>query len=40
MCTRLFRHAGTGIGNLQHNDAALAAPGDADLVARRIARPE
>src|SRR3569833_2018005 len=34
---RLFRNARPGIGHLDHHDAALTPPGDANLVSRRVA---
>ena len=34
----LLGHARPGVGNFDHRDAAFAPAGDADLVARRIAR--
>src|SRR5262249_24835780 len=36
--SRLFLHARAGIGNFNHDHATLAAPGNANLIARRIAR--
>src|SRR5665213_4459839 len=38
MGLRLFRNPGASIGHLNHHHGAVAASGDADLVARRIAR--
>ena len=38
MLPRLGREARAGVGDLDHDDGALAPPGDAHLVARRIVR--
>ena len=38
MVAGLWRHAGAGVGNLDDRDRAFAAPGDADLHGRGVAR--